>query len=184
MAQCSTILLRCVGRSPASVRSRSTFKHLNFSCDMLSPKTGSRKPKTGSRKEKKNKSRRACKAENRKPKAENRKPKAEDRKPKAENRKPKGKKKTRVEERAKPKTESRKPKTEAESRKRHESESEGDSPDRDSVVQSLNHSNLTSAHADCILFRPLRFGWSTQVCARRPQSRGRFLRPVSCGSLS
>ena len=49
------------------------------------------------------------------------------------------------------------------------------------MVQSLNQSNLTSAHAHCILFRPLKFGWSTQVCARRPHSRRRFLRPA-CNS--
>ena len=48
-------------------------------------------------------------------------------------------------------------------------------------VQSFNQSNLTSAHADCILFRPLKFGWSTQVCATRRQSRGRYLRPA-CNS--
>ena len=35
------------------------------------------------------------------------------------------------------------------------------------AVQSLNQSNLTSAHADCILFRPLKFGWSTHVCTMR-----------------
>ena len=48
------------------------------------------------------------------------------------------------------------------------------------MVQSLNQSNLTSAHADCILFlfRPLKFGWSTQDCAKRPQSRGRYLQPA------
>ena len=49
---------------------------------------------------------------------------------------------------------------------------------------SFNHwisPNLTSAHADCILFRPLKLGWSTQVCARHPQSRGRYLRPA-CNS--
>ena len=49
------------------------------------------------------------------------------------------------------------------------------------MVQSLNQSNLTSAHADCILFRPLKFGWSTHVCTRRPHSRRRFLRPA-CNS--
>ena len=47
------------------------------------------------------------------------------------------------------------------------------------VVQSLNQSNLTSAHADCILFRPLKFGWSTYIYIL--QSRGRFLRPA-CNS--
>ena len=41
--------------------------------------------------------------------------------------------------------------------------------------------NLTSVHADCILFRPLKFGSSTQVCARCPQSRGRYLR-LACNS--
>ena len=49
------------------------------------------------------------------------------------------------------------------------------------MVQSLNQSNLTSAHADRILVRPLKFGWSMQVCARRPQFRGRYLRPA-CNS--
>ena len=47
------------------------------------------------------------------------------------------------------------------------------------VVQSLNQSNLTSAHADCILFRPLKFGWSTTYIYIL-QSR-RFLRPA-CNS--
>ncbi len=46
----------------------------------------------------------------------------------------------------------------------------------------LNHSNLTSAHADCILFRPLKFGWSTAVGYR--QSRSQCLRLAFCGSLS
>ena len=47
------------------------------------------------------------------------------------------------------------------------------------VVQSLNQSNLTSAHADCILFRPLKFDWSTYIYILH--SRGRFLRPA-CNS--
>ena len=47
------------------------------------------------------------------------------------------------------------------------------------VVQSLNQSNLTSAHADCILFRPLKFDCSTYIYIL--QSRGRFLRPA-CNS--